>query len=213
MAPHDLNGSSDHSNGTNGHYATVSTGTAPAPTTTTTTTTITTAIKTENGSTSTIKLSDRLAVHRSPKAFGSYAYSLVSLPAGALFSPITGTTSGVVKAYSSVQTGPDSHIELNSELVFCNQSCDPSLEFDMASFEVRVSRKRALEKGDALTFWYPSTEWEMAQPFKCECGSEKCKGYINGAGQMDETEVREYWLNAHIENLLAERAASHGNGQ
>lgn len=75
----------------------------------------------------------------------------------------------------------------------------------MAKNEVRVSRERELKKGDALTFWYPSTEWDMAQPFKCECGSGRCKGYINGAGQMEESVVREYWLNEHIEKMLAER--------
>lgn len=58
--------------------------------------------------------SDRLHVNRSAKAFGSGAVSLVDLPAGALFAKITGTTPGK-KAYTSVQTGRDSHIELNSD--------------------------------------------------------------------------------------------------
>jgi hypothetical protein len=57
---------------------------------------------------------DRLHVNRSAKAFGSGAESLVDLPAGALFAKITGTTPGK-KAYTSVQTGRDSHIELNSD--------------------------------------------------------------------------------------------------
>jgi hypothetical protein len=198
MAPHDLSGGSiDHSNGSIPNGGTTSH--------------LTQHDKPQHGTngsattTTSDKLEDRLAVHRSTKDFGSYAYSLVSLPAGSLFTKITGTTSGT-KAYSSVQTGPDTHIELNSDLLYCNQSCDPSLEFDMATFEVRVSRERDLKAGDALTFWYPSTEWSMAQPFKCECGSAKCKGYINGAGQMEESVVRGYWLNEHIEKMLAERA-------
>jgi hypothetical protein len=57
---------------------------------------------------------DRLHVNRSTEAFGSGAESLVDLPAGALFAKITGTTPGK-KAYTSVQTGRDSHIELNSD--------------------------------------------------------------------------------------------------
>jgi len=58
--------------------------------------------------------SDRLHVNRSAEAFGSAAESLVDLPAGALFAKITGTTPGK-KAYTSVQAGRDSHIELNSD--------------------------------------------------------------------------------------------------
>jgi hypothetical protein len=153
---------------------------------------------------SVIDLAARLTVSRSPKAFSSYAKSLISLPAGAVFAPLTGITSGT-KAYSTVQTGRDEHIELNSDLLYCNHSCTPSLEFDMARLEVRVARGRPLHVGDGLTFWYPSTEWDMAQPFECHCGTSACKGWIAGAGQMDESVVREYWLNEHIEGLLRER--------
>jgi len=148
-------------------------------------------------------LASRLYVERSEKAFASRAVSLVDLPAHALFARIT-TATPAVKAYSSVQTGEDSHIELNSELVFCNHSCDPSLIFDMAKFEVRVG-DRDLKKGDSLTFWYPSSEWDMAQPFDCNCGSERCKGLIDGAGKMKEDVLREYWMNDHIEKMLAAR--------
>jgi hypothetical protein len=146
-------------------------------------------------------LATRLYVNRSEKAFASGAVSLVDLPAHALFARIT-TATPATKAYTSVQTGEDSHIELNSELVFCNHSCDPSVIFDMAKFEVRVG-DRELKKGDALTFWYPSSEWDMAQPFDCSCGSVRCKGTITGAKDMDEGVLREYWLNEHIERMLA----------
>lgn len=95
-----------------------------------------------------------IQVNRSPKAFGSSASSLVSLPAGAVFAKIT-TATPSKKAYTSVQTGRDSHIELNSDLVFCNHSCDPSLNFDMDKMEVRVVDDRPLKVGDALTFFYP----------------------------------------------------------
>lgn len=148
-------------------------------------------------------LASRLYVERSEKAFGSRAVSLVDLPAHALFAHITSTTPGP-KAYTSVQISENDHIELNSELVYCNHSCNPSLIFDMANFEVRVADKD-IKTGDSLTFWYPSSEWDMDQPFDCSCGSERCKGTINGAKHMDEAVLREYWLNDHIERLLASR--------
>jgi hypothetical protein len=153
--------------------------------------------------TETPDLASRLYVERSEKAFASRAVSLVDLPAHAVFARITSATPGP-KAYTSVQISENDHIELNSELVYCNHSCNPSLIFDMTNFEVRVADKD-IKAGDSLTFWYPSTEWDMDQPFDCSCGSERCKGTINGAQHMHEAVLREYWLNDHIERLLASR--------
>ena len=86
----------------------------------------------------------------------------------------------------------------------------------MAKLEVRVVENRPLRKGDALTFFYPSTEWEMDQPFECNCGAPggKCKGWISGAKGMRREDLEEYWLNEHIVELLANygRPAS-GTGQ
>ncbi|CEL05520.1 hypothetical protein ASPCAL06638 [Aspergillus calidoustus] len=149
-----------------------------------------------------------IRVSRSTKAFASGAYSEVSLPAGSLFAKITTATPGT-KAYTSVQTGRDTHIELNSDLVFCNHSCTPSLNFDMHKMEVRVVDERPLSAGDALTFFYPSSEWEMDQAFQCNCGSgDKCKGLIQGAKGMSRKDLEGYWLNPHIEELLSERDAA-----
>ncbi|KAL4993499.1 hypothetical protein BDV10DRAFT_189925 [Aspergillus recurvatus] len=145
-----------------------------------------------------------LHVHRSPQAFGSSAISEISLPAGALFTKIT-TATPSVKAYTSVQVSRDAHIELNSDLVYCNHSCDPTLNFDMGKMEVRVVDDRPLKKGDPLTFFYPSSEWEMDQPFQCTCGAgEKCKGLIKGAKGMGRGGLSGYWLNGHIEELVRE---------
>lgn len=70
-----------------------------------------------------------------------------------------------------------------------------------------------LRAGDELTFFYPSTEWAMAQPFECRCGEKECRGVISGAKDMEEKVLREYWLNEHVEELLVERRASEaGNG-
>ncbi|KAH0562455.1 hypothetical protein GP486_002858 [Trichoglossum hirsutum] len=152
-----------------------------------------------------------------PKAFTSGAVSLVTLPAGSLFSRIESATLAS-KAYSSVQISREEHIELNSDLIYCNHSCEPSLEFDMTKFEVRVARGRDLKVGDALTFFYPSSEWDMAQPFRCECGAGegKCRVWIAGAGQMGRKALDGYWLNEHIEALLVEKetgVAGNGNKQ
>lgn len=142
--------------------------------------------------------------------FASYARSLVALPAGALFSKITTAVPAPQKTYTSVQTGPGLNIELCSDLVYCNHSCSPSLEFDMSKFEVRVSRDRPLSVGDELTFFYPSTEWDMVQPFNCNCGSQGCLGLISGSKDMDASVLSQYWLNPHIQELMeAKKMATH----
>jgi hypothetical protein len=151
---------------------------------------------------------DLIKVILRPEAFTSSASSLVALPAGSLFTRLE-TATPAPKAYSSVQISRDEHIELNSDLIYCNHSCAPSLEFDMQKFEIRVARDKDIKVGDALTFFYPSTEFDMAQPFQCECsaGEGNCKGWIAGAGQMAREALEGYWLNEHIEILLAEQEA------
>lgn len=103
-----------------------------------------------------------IAVETGERSFSDHGVSLVDLPAGAVFAPMSAATMAHRRTYATVQAGVDRDIELNSDLVFCNHSCDPSLVFDMGKMEVRVG-DRALKKGDDLTFFYPSTEFDMAQ--------------------------------------------------
>ena len=145
--------------------------------------------------------SDLIAVQQGTGSFSSHITSLQDLGPGSLFTKLDSTTPSSA-AYSTVQVGQDAHIELNSDLLYTNHSCDPSLVFDMSAMEVRVAGERALNKGDMLTFFYPSTEWEMAQEFDCSCGSERCLGRIKGAKHMKKENLRRYWLNEHIEQLL-----------
>lgn len=75
-----------------------------------------------------------------------------------------------------------------------NHSCAPTVEIEVRtsnpqdgypdgiSGEVRVAHNRDLEVGDELTFFYPSTEWASASPFKCLCGAGegRCIGMQRG---------------------------------
>ncbi|KAI9652007.1 MAG: hypothetical protein M1829_001982 [Trizodia sp. TS-e1964] len=138
------------------------------------------------------------------EAFTNRAESLVSLPAGALLARIT-TATPAKKSWTTVQISRTDHLELNSDLVYCNHSCNPTLVFDMAKMEIRVVDDKPLAVGDTLTFFYPSTEWKMSRPFQCFCGEENCKGLISGAGQMREVDLKGYYLNDHILGLLENR--------
>ncbi len=156
------------------------------------------------------ELSQLLKVEKSTEEFGSGARSLVDLPAGSLFARIT-TASPARAAYTTVQVGENAHIELNSNLVYANHSCDPSLVFDMERFEVRVAPDRPLKVDDPLTFFYPSTEWEMAQPFDCTCGAaEKCRGWIGGAKFLQPEDMRNHYVNPHILKMMKKRDGMNG---
>lgn len=136
-------------------------------------------------------------------AFASRAISLKDMPAGEVFEKMSDATKVDKCSYTTVQTSKSGQIELNSDLVFCNHSCDPSLVFDMNKMEVRVIGNRDLKAGQDLTFFYPSSEWDMAQPFDCNCGASDCVGTIKGARYLDDKTLSKYWLNQHIKDLLA----------
>lgn len=150
---------------------------------------------------------DLLLVELGTGDFASRAVSLKSFGAGQVFSKITGTTNTSERTFATVQTGKNSDIDLNTDLVFCNHSCDPSVVFDMHRMEVRVVDDRPLEKHSDLTFFYPSSEWDMQQPFQCNCGSPKCVGQIKGAKYLSNDVLSRYWLNPHIEDLLKDARA------
>ena len=78
----------------------------------------------------------------------------------------------------------------------------------MQRWEVRVNPdlEEGLKAGDELTFFYPSTEYDMAQPFKCRCGEKECRGTIAGAKDMPFDVLRKYWLSSHIREMLQEKA-------
>ena len=55
---------------------------------------------------------------------------------------------------------------------------------------------RDIEAGEAITFFYPSTEWDMAQPFECGCGSTQCIKVVKGAKYLPHT--TNWFFNKHI---------------
>lgn len=114
---------------------------------------------------------------------------------------IKGTTPGP-KRWSSVQISPDSHIELNSDLLYMNHSCDPSAHVDVSSSPwVVKAGPKGIEQGQDITFFYPSTEWDMSQPFECNCGADSCLKIIRGAKDIPAAELKKRFINQHILKL------------
>lgn len=152
-----------------------------------------------------IPLSQLVKVVHGNGDFSSKLVSLVDRKPGSILTKIEGSTLTSQRTYSSVQACEKHDIELNSDLVYTNHSCDPNVVFDMENLEVRIVETRSLKCGEDVTFFYPSTEWDMQQPFDCQCESKRCLGIVRGAKYLDEAKLKEYWLNPYIERLLAKR--------
>jgi hypothetical protein len=99
----------------------------------------------------------------------------------------------------TVQIGIDQHVEVR-ELSSMNHSCDPSTILDTTRMLVIATRD--LAAGDELTFFYPSTEWEMSSPFICLCGAANCIHVVAGARFLPLSTLEDHFLNHHIRELM-----------
>ena len=106
----------------------------------------------------------------------------------------------------TIQIGINRHILLAPEsLQYTNHSCAPNIFFDTTA--MRLIALKAIEPGDELKFFYPSTEWDMAEPFACHCGEGDCLRYINGAAHIPADVLRQYRLTDFIRQQLARHQA------
>jgi hypothetical protein len=122
---------------------------------------------------------------------------------GELILPLTGRLAPV--SYKTIQIDANSHLE-GSVLAFINHSCRPSALIVTQDRAVRAST--GLKIGEAVTFFYPSTEWEMVQPFECFCGGPDCIGYVAGARYLSAAILRRHFINQHIRQLGAQQYRS-----
>ena len=107
-------------------------------------------------------------------------------------------------SYLTVQISDEEHIELFPECLECiNHSCDPNCFFDTTKMQL-VSLKR-IKEGEELTFFYPSTEWDMDQAFQCFCRNKNCIGMIQGAKYLSESIIKNYRFTHFIEQKLDSR--------
>ncbi|CAO3592048.1 unnamed protein product [Absidia cylindrospora] len=138
----------------------------------------------------------------SPEQFSSKLELQLGFSKGDTVVDLKGLTPGP-KLYSSVQVSATEHVELNSDLVFMNHSCDPTMHMDVD--RMAIVALKDVKAGDELTFFYPSTEWDMAQPFACWCGSSKCIETVQGARHLSTETLSKFVLSKHIKQLIEER--------
>jgi hypothetical protein len=124
--------------------------------------------------------------------------------AGDIICPFTAGSIQQTASYLTVQTGINKHITLQPEfLQYINHSCDPNAFFDTTT--MNLIALKAIQPGDEFTFFYPSTEWDMAQPFDCHCGSKQCLKYIQGAAYLTHEILQRYKLTNFIIQQLQNR--------
>jgi hypothetical protein len=99
----------------------------------------------------------------------------------------------------TVQVGRYKHVEVDF-LSSMNHSCNPAVVLDTT--RMLVIAARVIQPGDEITFFYPSTEWEMAAPFICNCGSPNCIHVVAGARYLSPAVLERYFLNQHIRRSI-----------
>ena len=99
--------------------------------------------------------------------------------------------------YLTVQINEKHHVSLQPEfLQYINHSCDPNASFDVDSMNLIALTD--IEEHEEMTFFYPSTEWKMVQPFDCFCGTEMCLGKIEGASFIPLETLKKYKVSSFI---------------
>lgn len=101
----------------------------------------------------------------------------------------------------TVQIAEGKHIILHPEfLQYINHSCNPNVFFNTTTMELIALK--AIEPGEEFTFFYPSTEWFMAEPFHCLCGEANCIGIIKGAKEINIDTLSQYRLTDFIQSKM-----------
>jgi hypothetical protein len=110
----------------------------------------------------------------------------------------------------SVQLEEDVHIDLGQqplELVldryywrFMNHHCEPNALIR----GLDVYAARGIAPWEEITFNYNTTEYHMAEPFDCHCGSPHCLGQVSGFQQLSSAAREELrpWLAPYLVQLL-----------
>ena len=111
-----------------------------------------------------------------------------------------GTTLPHANRYT-VQIDLNKHITLMPEfLQYVNHSCSPNAFFDTT--QMLFICLKEINPGEEFTFFYPSTEWEMAEPFNCHCGSTVCLQTIKGASSIPDETLLKYKLTDFIRQMM-----------
>ncbi|MBW0176972.1 SET domain-containing protein-lysine N-methyltransferase [Sediminibacterium sp.] len=144
-----------------------------------------------------IAKTDFAKVFRNPATGHHSLHAAAFFDTGDLICSFSAQETYTTPSYLTLQTGLHKHISLSPDcLQYTNHSCDPNVFFDTDKMELIALR--SIQPDDELVFFYPSTEWQMASPFSCNCGSVKCLGTIAGAAALRQDQLNTYRLTSFI---------------
>jgi hypothetical protein len=104
-----------------------------------------------------------------------------------------------IPTYQTIQIGENEHIVDLDIMAYLNHSCMPNTFIDTKDLSVIAAR--LIVPGEDLTIFYPSTEWEMAKPFICQCKEPDCLGLIAGAKYLLPEVLNRYHISLHISQM------------
>ena len=121
---------------------------------------------------------------------GRRLVALCPIPAGRRLFVITGRETDTPTRFS-LQVGANLHLDQDcardiTEVVhryywrYMDHDCDPTTVIRNRS----VVSVRDIEPGDGITFNYNTTELDLAEPFRCRCGSALCVRTVRGARHL-----------------------------
>lgn len=132
---------------------------------------------------------------------GRRVVAIRTLQAGEVLAELDGAQRVPVATRYTVQVDVDAHIDGLWQFTFLNHSCAPNVRIDTTA--MTISAVREVAAGEELGYFYPSTEWLMAEPFDCHCGSANCVGRVTGATDLAADVLATHWVNRHITELRA----------
>jgi hypothetical protein len=115
-----------------------------------------------------------------------------------------------IATYQTIQISEGGHIFDLDMLAYINHSCRPNTFINTET--LTVIAERIILPGEELTFFYPSTEWDMARPFVCQCKVKECLGLISGARYLSPEVLNRYHINRHIIQMAQSETWGHHTG-
>jgi len=94
-------------------------------------------------------------------------------------------------AVDTLQLGEDFFYRSSAGPLCMNHHCSPNGYICFEDLTYRALRD--IPTGDELTFNYCTTEYEMAQPFDCICGSANCVGRVAGFKFLREEQAEKLY--------------------
>jgi hypothetical protein len=118
----------------------------------------------------------------------------------------------------TVQIAESEHIDLPGECGleevldrffwrFMNHSCEPNTTIRGRD----VISLTPIEPWQEITFHYATTEYSMAEPFECRCGSQRCEGLVRGFQYLSQARREE--LRPLLSNYLLSILDGETSGQ